>query len=106
MLLLIIFFAVSIIFSFLCSMWEAALLSIPPSQVEVEYQTGSKTGALLKKFKDNIDQPLAAILTLNTIAHTVGAIGVGASAESIWPEGTGFNIPLYFTDLYVPMSLS
>ena len=84
MTLLIVFFLVSIIFSFLCSVWEAVLLSIPPSYVEVENQKGTVVGALLKEFKTDIDRPLSAILTLNTIAHTVGAIGVGAQATSIW----------------------
>lgn len=101
MVTLVIFFLISIIFSFLCSVWEAVLLSIPPSKVEMKFQEGGKVGELLKKFKDNIDQPLAAILTLNTIAHTVGAIGVGASAENIWPEGSGIDLPLYFTDLHI-----
>lgn len=83
--LLIIFFFVSIIFSFLCSIWEAVLLSITPSYVQVKVQEKTKVGNLLESFKTNIDRPLAAILTLNTIAHTVGAIGVGATASKIWP---------------------
>jgi len=82
--LLIIFFFVSIVFSFLCSIWEAVLLSITPSYVQVKLQDGSAVGKSLESFKSNIDRPLAAILTLNTIAHTVGAIGVGAQASNIW----------------------
>nr|MBX2884151.1 DUF21 domain-containing protein [Granulosicoccus sp.] len=82
--LLIIFFLVSIIFSFLCSVWEAVLLSITPSYTQMKLQEGNELGQTLKRFKENIDRPLAAILTLNTIAHTVGAIGVGAQATSIW----------------------
>ncbi|TXB69423.1 CNNM domain-containing protein [Phaeodactylibacter luteus] len=78
--LLIFFFLLSIIVSFLCSVWEAVLLSITPSFVEVQYKEGTRTGQLLKVFKEDIDRPLSAILTLNTIAHTVGAIGVGAQA--------------------------
>ncbi len=84
--LLIVFFLLSIVFSFLCSVWEAVLLSIPPSFVEIKHQQSSLLGQRLKKFKDNIDQPLSAILTLNTIAHTVGAIGVGVQAGKIWGE--------------------
>lgn len=84
MLLLLLFFAISIIFSFLCSIWEAVLLSISPAEVEINHQKGTKLGVRLKKFKNNIDQPLAAILTLNTVAHTVGAIGVGAQAGSLY----------------------
>jgi CBS domain containing-hemolysin-like protein len=82
--LLIIFFLVSIIFSFLCSIWEAVLLSITPSFAAIKRQEGGEVGRTLDEFKANIDRPLAAILTLNTIAHTVGAIGVGAQATSIW----------------------
>ncbi len=82
--LLIVFFLVSIIFSFLCSIWEAVLLSITPAFTERKTQEGGDVGETLQEFKSNIDRPLAAILTLNTIAHTVGAIGVGAQATAIW----------------------
>lgn len=98
--LLIVFFLVSIVFSFLCSIWEAVLLSVPPSQVEIKFQEGTSVGKLLKKFKDNIDQPLVAILTLNTIAHTAGAIGVGAEASKIWAGNTwitGTVVPVLMT---------
>jgi CBS domain containing-hemolysin-like protein len=82
--LLIVFLFISIIFSFLCSIWEAVLLSITPSFTQMQIQEGNDLGTTLKEFKDNIDRPLAAILTLNTIAHTAGAIGVGAQATKIW----------------------
>ncbi len=82
--LLVIFFLVSITFSFLCSIWEAVLLSITPSFAAIKLQDGSEVGKTIDEFKSNIDRPLAAILTLNTIAHTVGAIGVGAQATAIW----------------------
>ena len=82
--LLIFFFLISIVFSFLCSIWEAVLLSITPAEAEIRFQQGTSLGARLKNFKENIDQPLAAILTLNTAAHTVGAIGVGASAAQVF----------------------
>jgi CBS domain containing-hemolysin-like protein len=84
--LLIFFFLLSILFSFLCSVWEAVLLSITPSFVEVSYKEGTTTGKLLKTFKQDIDRPLSAILTLNTIAHTVGAIGVGAQAGKMFGD--------------------
>lgn len=82
--LLIVFLLVSIVFSFLCSVWEAVLLSITPSFTQMRIQEGGELGATLQSFKENIDRPLAAILTLNTIAHTAGAIGVGAQASKIW----------------------
>ena len=84
--LLIIFFLLAIVISFLCSLLEAVLLSITPSYAQVKLQEGGKIGRQLKSFKSNIDRPLAAILTLNTVAHTVGAIGVGNQSASIWVD--------------------
>ena len=82
-------------------MWEAVLLSITPSFAEMTVRSGSGIGRHLKSFKENIDRPLSAILTLNTIAHTVGAIGVGAQATIIWNEShpviTAFVVPAVMT---------
>ncbi len=64
--LLILFFVLAIGFSFLCSLWEAVLLSITPSFAQIKQQEGTKLGARLQSFKENIDRPLSAILTLNT----------------------------------------
>ncbi|MED5423384.1 MAG: CNNM domain-containing protein, partial [Pseudomonadota bacterium] len=84
-----------------CSMWEAVLLSISPSYMQIKLNEGGKLGKILKDFKDNIDRPLAAILTLNTIAHTVGAVGVGQEATKIWAETnpvmTGIVVPIVMT---------
>jgi len=82
--LLVFFFLLSIIMSFLCSVWEAVLLSITPSYVGRLKQEGSSVATDLEGFKDDVDRPLSAILTLNTIAHTVGAIGVGAQAGAVF----------------------
>lgn len=86
MALLIGFFLLSIVFSFLCSIWEAVLLSITPSYIKRIEKEAPKTGELLAELKKDIDKPLSAILTLNTIAHTVGAIGVGAQAGKLFGE--------------------
>lgn len=98
---LIAFFSISLVFSFLCSLWEAVLLSISPSYMQVKLNEGGKIGAILQDFKANIDRPLAGILTLNTIAHTIGAIGVGQEATKIWAESspviTGFIVPAAMT---------
>jgi CBS domain containing-hemolysin-like protein len=67
-------------FSFLCSVAEAVLLSITPSYIATLENDGARSDPVLKKMKSNIDRSLAAILTLNTIAHTVGAGGAGAEA--------------------------
>lgn len=86
--LLLLFFVLSIVFSFLCSIWEAVLLSITPSYINRKVQENSRIGQDLLAFKDDIDRPLSAILTLNTIAHTVGAIGVGAQAAKVFGSST------------------
>ena len=84
MTLLFLFFLLSIAFSFLCSIWEAVLLSITPSYINRQVQEGTAIGSQLEEYKEDIDRPLSAILTLNTIAHTVGAIGVGAQAGKVF----------------------
>lgn len=84
--LLIFFFVVSIIFSFLCSIWEAVLLSVNTAYIQRQVEAATETGRLLQRFKKDIDLPLSAILTLNTIAHTVGAIGVGAQAGKLFGD--------------------
>jgi len=84
--LLIFYICLALGVSFLCSIMEAVLLSISASFVAQQEQEHPKLGAILKKFKDNIDQPLAAILSLNTIAHTVGAAGAGAQAAAVFGD--------------------
>lgn len=85
--LLIAFAVLSIAVSFLCSILEAALLSITPSYIAQQKQTRPALYEKLKVLKDKIDQPLAAILTLNTVAHTVGATGVGAQVTVVFGDG-------------------
>jgi CBS domain containing-hemolysin-like protein len=86
MALLIVFGVLAVGVSFLCSLLEAALLSLPRSYVESLAEQGSGVGARLRKMKDEIDRPLAAILTLNTVAHTVGAAGVGAQSATVFGD--------------------
>lgn len=83
---LLLFFVLSIGISFLCSILEAVLLSIPPSYIKRQEKTNPKLFQNLNDFKNDIDRPLSAILTLNTIAHTVGAIGVGIEAAEVFGE--------------------
>lgn len=85
--LLIAFVVLSITVSFICSILEAALLSITPSYIAQQKLTQPKLYEKLKVLKDKIDQPLAAILTLNTVAHTVGATGVGAQVTVLFGDG-------------------
>ncbi len=83
MFLLFLYGTLSIIFSFLCSILEAVLLSITPSFVTLKQQEGKSYVDYLQYLKKDVDKPLIAILTLNTIAHTVGAILVGVQAENL-----------------------
>ncbi len=94
--LLVTFFLLSILFSFLCSILEAVLLSITPTYVGIQQQQETRIARNLVRFKTDIDEPLAAILTLNTIAHTVGAIGVGSQAAVLFGET---SITLFGTSL-------
>jgi len=94
MTLLLIYATVSIFFSFLCSILEAVLLSVTPTFVNLKKKEGKSYASSLEVLKEDVDKPLIAILTLNTIAHTVGAILVGVQAENL-PykiEILGFNI--------------
>lgn len=70
--------------SFLCSVLEAVLLSAPPSYAEVLRTKSPKWAEMFNKMKSNVENPLAAILSLNTIAHTVGAAGVGAQSLELF----------------------
>jgi len=84
MTILILYVAFALLFSFLCSIAEAALLSVTTAHINVLEKEGRASGPLLRELKDDINRPLAAILTLNTIAHTVGAVGAGAQAHQVF----------------------
>ncbi len=96
MVTLIFFFVISILISFMCSIWEAVILSVTPSYVSRMLREKPHIGKKLSRFKKDIDKPLSGILTLNTIAHTVGAIGVGVQAGKLF--GT-HKINLQFVEL-------
>lgn len=82
--LLLFYLFLALSFSFLCSIMEAVLLSVNPSFIATLESQGRKSGVTLRKLKKDVDKPLAAILSLNTIAHTVGAAGVGAQAQLLY----------------------
>ena len=84
--LLIFYASISIFFSFLCSILEAVLLSITPTFLNIKKREGKVYAFTLEAFKKDVDKPLIAILTLNTIAHTVGAILVGVQAKVAYAE--------------------
>jgi CBS domain containing-hemolysin-like protein len=82
--LLFIYIFVAIAFSFLCSILEAVLLSVNHAYITMLITEGKPAGKLFKKWKSDIGKPLIAILTLNTIAHTIGAAGAGAQAAQVF----------------------
>jgi CBS domain containing-hemolysin-like protein len=84
MLALLVYLAIALGFSFFCSIAEAVLLSVSTAYVRLLKQQGRPSADLLQALKNDIDAPLAAILSLNTIAHTVGAAGVGAQAAKVF----------------------
>lgn len=86
MFLLFLYLGLAIGVSFLCSILEAVLLSVNPSYIAMLERQGDPRASKLRKLKDNIDRPLSSILSLNTIAHTIGAAGVGAQAQIVFGE--------------------
>jgi len=84
MALLIFFLTIAIGVSFMCSILEAVLLSATPSYIETLKSERPRSGAAVDRVKHNLDESLAAILILNTFAHTIGAFGVGAQALRVF----------------------
>ncbi|WP_034042245.1 CNNM domain-containing protein [Wocania ichthyoenteri] len=94
---LLLFYAfISIFFSFLCSILEAVLLSVTRTFINVKKQEGKDYASALEALKKDVDRPLIAILTLNTIAHTVGAILVGVQAKVAYSELYGSETKTVF----------
>jgi CBS domain containing-hemolysin-like protein len=87
----------ALVVSFLCSIFESVLLSIGPAQVESLVVRGRHAGRLLRDFKRNIDVPIAAILIINTIAHTIGASVAGATYEDVFSGDTLWIFTIVFT---------
>ncbi len=86
MILLVSYIFLALGVSFLCSILEATLLSLTPTYLASIEEKRPKVGLLWRDLKQDIDKPLAAILSLNTIAHTVGAAGAGAQATLLFGE--------------------
>ena len=86
MILLLFYLFLALFVSFLCSVMESVLLSTPLSFLNVKEESGHKSATTFIKLKNNIDRPLSAILSLNTVAHTIGAAGVGAQATKMFGD--------------------
>ncbi|MGD2167308.1 MAG: CNNM domain-containing protein, partial [Gammaproteobacteria bacterium] len=89
--------AVVLVVSFLCSIFESVLLSLSRPKIELLAKQGSRAAPLLAGFKANMDVPIAAILILNTAAHTVGAAVAGASYSNVFDPATLWVFSLVFT---------
>jgi len=97
MLLFITAVSVVLVVSFLCSIFESVLLSLTRSQIAVVGQKRKKAGLLLSDFKKNMDVPIAAILIVNTAAHTVGAAVAGTSYTDVFDVSTLWIFSIVFT---------
>jgi len=97
MLLFVTAVSVVLVVSFLCSVFEAVLLSVTRPQIEILTRDGRSAGPLLASFKENMDVPIAAILILNTAAHTIGAAVAGASYADVFSANTLWLFSILFT---------
>lgn len=104
MALLIFYVTLALGISFLCSVMEAVLLSISPSFVAQVETKNLRLGKHLRSLKDDVDRPLAAILSLNTIAHTVGAAGAGAQGAAVFGDAFVGVISAVLTFLILVLS--
>ena len=84
---LIVYFFTALVVSFICSLLESVLLSVSHAHIAVLIKEGKNRGKIMASLKENINRPLSAILTINTIANTVGAAGVGAQTYSVFGSG-------------------
>ena len=93
---LVFYFSLAVFVSFLCSLLESVLLSASPAHIETLSRRGASYSARLKKMKYEISRPLSAILAVNTIANTLGAVGVGAQVQNLFgkPMVTLFSVIL------------
>ena len=86
MILLFVYLFIALFISFMCSILESVLLSTPMTYLRAQSEMGNKAASEFLKLKSNIDKPISAILSLNTVAHTIGAAGVGAQATIVFGE--------------------
>lgn len=84
--LIILYFTCALALSFLCSILEAVLLSTPMSYITMKEEQGVSGASLMRRYKSNVDRPIGAILSLNTVAHTIGSAGVGAESIKLFGE--------------------
>lgn len=84
--LLVTYLLIALVFSFMCSVFEAVLLSVRQPYIAGQKEEKPKNAKTWDSLLADINRPLSAILILNTVAHTVGAAGVGAQAMKIFGD--------------------
>lgn len=89
--------SLSVLVSACCSLLEAALYSLPVSKIEMMAEEHPTAAAILRRLKGSMDQPIAAILTLNTIANTMGGTLAGAAAAAVFGDETLIWFSALFT---------
>ncbi|MGM0589851.1 MAG: hemolysin family protein [Bacteroidota bacterium] len=104
MTLLLIYLFLALGVSFVCSVLEAVLLSVNPSYIAVLREQNHPTADLLYELKDDVDRPLSSILSMNTIAHTIGAAGVGAQAQVVFGSAYVTTTSIILTLLILVLS--
>ena len=97
MVIFVVAVTVALVVSFLCSIFESVLLSLGHAHIEALEREGRSAGRILKKFKSDIDVPIAAILIANTVAHTIGASVAGASYGDVFDPDTLWIFTIVFT---------
>lgn len=102
--LIFVYLLIAVGVSFICSILEAVLLSITASHIEIVKQKNEKLGNLMAQQKEEINVSIAAILTLNTFAHTLGAAGVGTEAVRMFGEEYMFYVSALLTILILVFS--
>ena len=100
MALLVAYLLGALLISFLCSILEATLMSTPISYITMREEEGYKPASLMKAYKQDTSRPIAAILSLNTIANTIGAAGVGRQATILF-GATWFGLVSALTTLLI-----
>lgn len=94
---LIISVSCAIIISAACSLFEAVLYSVPLRHIEALADSGSRVGRIFKELRENIDRPIGAILSLNTIANTAGAAFAGSAAYAVFGHESLVFFSVFFT---------
>lgn len=104
MALFFVYLFLTLVFSFLCSLLEAVIVSITPSHLKMLEMEGDKLGIKLQRLRDDIDRPIAAILSLNTIVLVLGVIGVYVQARVIWGDAYFATVVVVFILLFLLFS--